>query len=86
MRRFILVAVALLVSSLAYAAYINPQTYYAGPPQITCDLTSGVASVNTPCTAGVTCDGAADAAPGFWAFRTWAIANQGTTIKVVLTI
>jgi len=35
---------------------------------------------------GATCNGVADAAPAFWAFRTWAIANQGSSNQVVLTI
>lgn len=35
---------------------------------------------------GANCNGSADTAPAFWAFRTWALANQGTNNQVVLTI
>lgn len=54
--------------------------------QITCDVVTGVASVGGPCTSGATCDGSTDTAPAFWAFRTWALANQGANTQVVLTI
>jgi len=54
--------------------------------QITCNLVTGVASVGGPCTSGATCDGVADTAPAFWAFRTWALANQGSSNQVILTI
>ncbi len=54
--------------------------------QITCDLTTGVASVGGPCTSGATCNGIADTAPAFWQFRTWALANQGSSSRVVLNI
>lgn len=67
------------------AAFSIFQTY-SGPPQITCDLVTGVASVGGPCTSGATCNGVADAAPAFWQFRTWALANQGTTYQTVLNI
>jgi hypothetical protein len=56
------------------------------PNQITCNLVTGVASVGGPCTSGATCNGVADAAPAFWAFRTWALANQGSSSLVVLTV
>jgi len=55
-------------------------------PQITCNLVTGVASVGGPCTATTACNGVSDDAPAFKAFNTWALANQGSTNQVVLTI
>jgi len=71
--------------SVAFAAFAIFQTY-SGPPQITCDLVTGVASVSGPCTATTTCNGSGDDAPAFKAFNTWARANQGSNFQAVLTI
>jgi hypothetical protein len=76
---------AFFCPATSHAAFSKFQTY-AGPPQIACNLVTGVASVGGPCTSGAACDGVADAAPAFWAFRTWALANQGAINQVVLTI
>lgn len=87
MRKFILALIALLsLPSAGYAAFAIFQTY-AGPPQITCNIITGVASVNSPCVSpAATCNGSADDAAAFMAFNTWARANQGATNQVVLTI
>ena len=84
MRRLLSVFVALLVTSSAYAAFGIFQTY-SGPPQITCNLVTGAASIGGPCTATTTCNNTGDDAPAFKAFNTWARANQGSN-QVVLTI
>ena len=58
MRKYILAAIALLVSSGAFAAFSIIQTYSGVVlPQITCNLVTGVASVAGPCTSGTTCNG-----------------------------
>src|SRR5437899_2314341 len=86
MRKLVLAIVALFFSASAcHAAFAIFQTS-SGPPQITCNLVTGVASVGGPCTSGATCNGSADTAPAFWAFHTWALANQGSSNQVVLTI
>jgi len=60
---------------------------YSGPPQITCDITTGVASAGGPCASpAATCNGSADDAVAFKAFNTWALANQGALNQIVLTI
>lgn len=79
----------LLILILALIAGSAEARFPRGTPltnQITCDLVTGVASVGGPCTSGATCDGSADTAPAFWAFRTWALANQGSSNQVVLYI
>lgn len=68
------------------AAFGIFQTWPAAVPQITCDLTTGVASVNTPCTATTTCNGTGDDAVAFKAFNTWGRANQTSNNQIVLTI
>lgn len=83
--RWLFAFVLLAISASADAAYWQGQTY-AGPPQITCNLVTGVASVGGPCTATTLCNGSADDAPAFKAFNTWAVANQGSSNQVVLTI
>lgn len=79
----------LLVALLALIAVSAEARFPRGTPvanQITCNLVTGVASVGGPCTSGATCNGSADTAPAFWAFRTWALANQGANNQVILTI
>jgi len=80
--KWLLVLIAVCFTFSAEARFIHGQV----TPQITCNLVTGVASVGGPCTSGATCNGVADTAPAFWAFRTWALANQGSTNQVVLTI
>lgn len=87
MRKWLLILATLLsLPSAGYAAFAIFQTALTVTPQITCNLVTGVASVGGPCTSGATCNGVADTAPAFWAFRTWALANQGSSNQVVLTI
>ena len=87
LHRFILALAGLLLSaSASQAAFGIFQTYQATLPQITCNLVTGVASVGGPCTSGTICNGSGNDAPAFWAFRTWALTNQGSNNQVVLTI
>src|SRR4051812_45185237 len=86
MRKFVLAIVALLgLAGAAQAAFAIFQTY-AGPPQIACNLVTGIASIGGPCTSTTTCNNTGDDAPAFKAFNTWARTNQGSTNQVVLTI
>ncbi len=86
MRKFAAAVAALLwFPGVCFGAFAIFQTY-AGPPQITCNIVTGVASVGGPCTSGTTCNGSGNDAPAFWAFRTWALANQGSSNQVVLTV
>lgn len=86
MRKFVLAVAALFgLSSSAYGAFAIFQTF-AGPPQIACNLVTGVASVGGPCTSTTACNGSGDDAPAFKAANTWGRANQGSSNQVVLTI
>lgn len=86
MRKLVLAVAALFaLAGAAQAAFGIFQTY-SGPPQIACNLVTGVASVGGPCTSTTTCNGSGDDAPAFKAFNTWARANQGSSNQVVLTI
>lgn len=86
MRQFVLAIVALLgLAGAAHAAFGIFQTY-SGPPQIICNIVTGVASVGGPCTSTTTCNGSGDDAPAFKAFNVWARANQGSSNQVVLTV
>lgn len=64
-----------LLHGACFAAFAIFQTYSA--PQIHYNIVTD---------GGAVCDGSTDTAPAFWAFRTWAVANQGTNTQVVLTI
>lgn len=87
MRKLLLAFAALLFAASGRAAYFQAQTYYIPPvPQITCNIVTGVASVNSPCVSpAANCNGSADTAAAFMAFNTWARTNQGGN-QVVLTI
>jgi len=68
---------AALCFVLCAAPQVLAWTHGAGLPQIFYNIVTD---------GGAVCDGVTDTAPAFWAFRTWALANQGSNKQVVLTI
>lgn len=96
MRKCILAFVALLIlSSAAWAAFFMPQTYLpAVVPQLTCNLTTGVASANSPCVSPVAaCNGDVQTVTRTISISsgtailtatasTWASGDAGKTIRI----